>query len=368
MFLKLFFAFLTFSIAMPTYAQIFDIEVIDYDGLDAPGLQLVKAALDSEIQKAENKINKDFPSGTPDRLMEGMANASVFSAKGIGTDYASNMSVFLIGAGIGVGADLEKPKDTDSDLSGVGIAPGFIIGLNLGFLDAERILGMHTNRLNLYFNFMNYTHKQNLSDKPGKESDITLETLSFGTHVRYDWITGSGNKALGWGGVKFNFGFEYNRTNFDFKTKISEEINQTVSGTGEVLDGTISGNPQASILASTMSIPVALSTDIQILYFVSLYTGLGVDYNMGEAKGKGDLNGNNSTVSCTGGAACGGAGRDIVVKPKANLDTKAKVDPFSYRAFAGFQFNLPWTRVFVQVDKSLSNDLIGGTAGLRFAF
>ena len=367
MFLKLFFAFFALSMALPTYAQIFDIEVINYGGLDAPIYAPVRAVLDAEIQKAENDVNKDFPSGTPDRLMEGMANSSVFAGKGIGTDYASNMSVFLIGAGIGVGADLAKPKDTDSDLSGVGVAPGVVVGLNLGFLDAEKILGMHTDRLNLYFNFMNYTHKQVLSDKAGEESDITLKTLSFGTHVRYDWITGAGNKALGWGGVKFNFGFEYNRTNFDFKTKISEDINQTVSGTGEVLSGTISGAPQASILASTMSIPVALSTDIQILYFVSLYTGLGVDYNMGEAKGKGDLNGNDSTVTCTGGAACGST-RNIVVRPKANLDTSAKVDPFTYRAFAGFQFNLPWTRVFVQVDKSLSNDLVGATAGLRFAF
>lgn len=368
MFLKLFFAFLTFSIALPTYAQIFDIEVVNYGGLDSPIYAPVKAILDAEIRNAENDVNKDFPSGTPDRLMEGMANSSVMAGKGIGTDYASNMSVFIIGAGIGVAADLEKPKDTDSDLSGVGVAPGVMVGFNLGFLDAERILGMHTDRLNLYFNFMSYKHKQILSDKAGEESDITLDTLAFGTHVRYDWITGAGNKALGWGGVKLNFGFEYNKSNFDFKTKISEEINETVSGTNEELSGTISGNPNASILASTMSIPIALSTDVQILYFFTLYGGLGADYNMGEAKGKGDLNGNNSTIQCRNGVACAGAGRNIVVKPTANLDTSAKVDPFTYRVFAGFQFNLPWTRIFVQADKSLTNDLVGATAGLRFAF
>jgi len=72
-------------------------------------------------------------------------------------------------------------------------------------------------------------------------------------------------------------------------------------------------------------------------------------------------------LACTGGASCGGS-PTITVKPSANLDTTAKVQPFLYRAFAGVQFNLPWTRIFVQVDKSLSNDLIGATAGLRFAF
>ena len=165
-----------------------------------------------------------------------------------------------------------------------------------------------------------------------------------------------------------NFGFEYNKTKFGFKSQLNETINQTAT-TGEVINGTITGAPEASILANTMSIPLALSTDIQILYFVSIYTGAGVDYNMGQAKGKGELNGNNSTLSCSGGGICSGGGATTVtVKPVANLDTTSKVEPFLYRAFAGVQFNLPWTRIFVQVDKSLSNDLIGATAGLRFAF
>ena len=163
-----------------------------------------------------------------------------------------------------------------------------------------------------------------------------------------------------------NFGFEYNKTKFGFKSQLNETINQTAS-TGEEISGTITGAPEASILANTTSIPLALSTDIQILYFVSIYTGAGVDYNMGQAKGKGELNGNNSTLSCTSGTLCT-TPTTITVKPAANLNTSSKVEPFLYRAFAGVQFNLPWTRIFVQVDKSLSNDLIGATAGLRFVF
>ncbi len=369
MILKLLMLLVALVVSIPTYAQIFDIEVTDYDGLDNgnPTNTLVKNALDAEILKAENKINEDLPSGAPDRLMEGMANSSVMAGKGIGTDYASNMSVFLIGAGVGLGADLEKPEGTDSPASGVGIAPGVMVGVNLGFLDAEKILGMETDRLNLYINFMSYSYNRKTQDDEGKKTTIGVDMLSFGSHMRYDWVQGKGNKALGWGGVKFTFGIEFNRTEFDFKTDIEETISETVSGSGETISGTITGSPQASILASTTSIPLAISTDVQLLYFVSLYTGLGLDYNMGEAKGKGKLNGNNSTVACTGGVACG-TQRDIQVRPRANINVSAKVDPLLYRAFAGMQFNLPWTRVFVQVDKSLSNDLIGATAGVRFAF
>ncbi len=349
--------------ATTSSAQIFDLKVTSYGGIPLA----LQTFVDEQIQTAENSINKDFPSGAPDRLMEGMANSSVMAGKGIGTDYASNMSVFLIGAGIGVGADLAKPAGTDSPISGIGVAPGVIVGFNLGFLNTKSILGMDTDRLNLYFNFMSYDMKKTMGD-PGKESQIDLSTLAYGTHVRYDWIKGSGNKLLGWGGVKLNFGFEYNKTTFGFKSKLNETINQTAT-TGEVINGTITGSPEASILASTTSIPLALSTDIQLLYFLTVYTGAGVDYNMGQAKGKGLLNGNDSTLNCTGAitTSCGSS-PTIIVKPSANLNTTAKVEPFLYRAFAGVQFNLPWTRIFVQVDKSLSNDLIGATAGLRFAF
>src|SRR5690606_8317935 len=113
------------------------------------------------------------------------------------SDYASNMEVFLIGAGVGVGADLEKDETTDSDISGVGIAPGVIIGANLGFMDTKRILGMDTDRLNMYLNFMSYSHEQNLEDKEDKLSKVKLDMLAMGVHFRYDWIKGNGSKLLG---------------------------------------------------------------------------------------------------------------------------------------------------------------------------
>jgi hypothetical protein len=348
--------------ATDSSAQIFDIEITNYDGMDS--IPALKNYIDTEIQKIEDDINKDLPNGTPDRLMEGMANSSVMAAKGIGTDYASNMDVFLIGAGMGVGADLEKPAGTDSELSGVGLAPGFVVGLNLGFLDKTSILGLDSKKLNIYFNFMSYSLNKTLDDN---KSEAGLDTLSLGSHIRYNWIKPRGNKLLGWGGVKITTGFEYNKTEINFKTTLNETITQPGSN-GETISGSVSGSPEASILASTTSIPLAISTDVQILYFLSLYTGAGVDYNMGTAKGKANLNANPSTLSCTGGDCTTAGDPDVQVQAKANLDTSAKVNPFLYRAFAGVQANLPWTRIFVQVDKSLSNDLIGATAGLRFAF
>ncbi len=346
-------------------AQIFKINITDYDGADAD--PILKALIDTEIIKVQDEVNQDLPSASPDRLMQGMANSSVMAGKGIGTDYASKMNVVLIGAGVGVGADLTKDKTTQGDISGVGVAPGLIIGANLGFLDAERILGMDTDRLNMYVNYAGYNYNHVLNDKPDKKSSIDAKMNAMGTHFRYDWIKGNDSKLFGWGGVKFHFGYEYNKTEITFKSKINQAVN-TTSG-GATITGTITGSPVATITSATHSIPLALSTDFQLLYFLSFYTGLGADINFGQAKGKGSVNANESTVSCSAGATCTGAGNpDIKVQPTANINGKGSVTPFTFRALAGLQFNLPWTRIFVQADKGLGNNLIAATAGLRFAF
>lgn len=366
--IKLFQLALTLGIALysvESSAQIFKINITDYDGADA--FPALKAIIDSEVIKIQDEVNEGLPSAAPNRLMEGMANSSVMAGKGIGTDYASKMSVMLIGAGVGAAADLTKDKTTKGDISGVGVAPGLVIGVNLGFLDAERILGMETDRLNMYVNYAGYDYHYVLDDKPSKKSSIDAKMMAMGTHFRYDWIKGNDSKLFGWGGVKFHFGYEYNKTEITFKSTINENVN-TTSG-GATITGAITGNPVATITSATHSFPLALSTDVQLLYFLSLYTGLGADINFGQAKGKGSINAAESDIDCSAGATCTGAGNPTIkVQPTANIDGEGSVTPYTFRAFAGVQFNLPWTRIFVQADKGLGNNMLGATAGLRFAF
>jgi hypothetical protein len=348
--------------ATDSSAQIFKLTFTPSSGSVPP---VVTDYINSELQKVEDDINEGLPNtANPDRLMEGMANSSVMSGKGVGSDYASGMRVILLGAGVGVGADLEKNKEADTDLSGVGVQGGLILGTNLGWMDTKKILGLETEKLNVYFNFFGYD-----MDKKTGDTNASGELKSYGVHFSYDWIKPRGNVLFGWGGVKIHTGYEYNSMKLSFDSKITESINTTSDG--DTYSSNINATPEASIDVSTHSIPIEISSSVQFLYFVSLYGGLGADYNLGSATGKGDLNSSPATLSCTAGGGapnCPAGANSGTITTEANIDGKGNVSPFLYRGFAGVQLNLPFVRIFAQADKAFGNDLVGATVGLRLVY
>jgi hypothetical protein len=339
-------------------AQLFRLTTTGYGSLESDPSQ--KAAWDTALAGIEADVNKGFPSAeNPERLMQGMANSSVMAGKGIGSDYASRMQVFLVGVGAGVGVDMEKDQQTGSEISGVGVQGGLVIGTNLGWLNTQKILGLYTDRINVYVNYLGHSMKRKIGE--GSSDTIEGELGSFGFHASYDLVKPSGNSLVRWGGIKVHTGFEHNTTKLTFKTTLSEVVSEPVGGA--TVSGTIEGKPQATIDVSTQSIPVEVSTNIQLLYFLSLYTGLGVDFNFGEAKGSGSLNAAPTTLN-TGA----GQGTGPTVQADANINGTGSVDSVITRGFLGVQFNLPYANIFIQADKSLGSKLVGATAGLRLVY
>ena len=88
---------------------------------------------------------------------------------------------------------------------------------------------------------------------------------------------------------------------------------------------------------------------------------LGADFNMGQAKGSGALNADPTSLNYSGGTG-------PTVQAAANIDGKGDVTSVFGRAFAGVQLNLPYTRLFVQANKVLNNQVVSATAGLRFVY
>jgi hypothetical protein len=199
--------------------------------------------------------------------------------------------------------------------------------------------------------------------KMGKDDkdQIKAKLNSFGVHASYQWIEGNSSRWWAkWGGVKLHTGYEYNTTKLSFSSTLSEKIDEDLQG-GQSVKGEIKGKPRAKIDVATHSIPVEISTDVQLVHFLSLYTGFGVDFNFGKAKGDGALNAEPTELDYSGGA-------NPTVQAEANIDGSSSVDSITSRAFLGVQFNLPYVRIFGQVDKVLGNEVIAGTAGVRFVY
>lgn len=343
-------------------AQLFRIRTINYG--DVPTNE--RASWDEALMDIQEKVNEQFPgSVSSKRLMEGMANSSVMAGKGIGSDYASRMEVFLIGGGIGLGADLEKDKTVGTDLSGVGVQGGIILGTNLGWLDRPKIFGLDSNRFNLYFNYFGYKTEKELGDN--KQNLVGAKFRSMGFHASYDLMPSMGSNWLRWGGLKIHTGYERNSTIITMSSSIAEDVNQT-SGSGSI-SGTITGKPVAKINATTQSIPLEISTNVQFLYFFSLYTGLGLDFNLGGADGDGSLNADPTTLTYdSDNDPSNGTLTGPTVQADANSNDQGDVKRYFTRAFAGVQFNLPFLNIFVQADKALGTELIGATAGVRVVY
>ncbi|MBY0518206.1 MAG: hypothetical protein K2P81_14955 [Bacteriovoracaceae bacterium] len=321
----------------------------------------VNDAVDAELLKIQNNINKDIPAAAPGRLMEGMANSQAVSSKGLATDYISHFDKIMVGAGLGLGADLEKDKELDSDLSGAGITGGVQLGLNMSLFADHSFIGLDPKKTSVMFNFFKYN-----IDKDFDKNNVKADLLSFGVMGSYRWIDQSGNRLFGWDGVRLHTGYQFSSTTLDFTTNLSEPFASVTAGTETIAANTITGNPNATIDTSTHSIPLEISSGVNFLWIMSFYGGVGTDVNFGTAKSKANLNADNTTLNCTG-VACGG-GTAITVASSANLNEDGKVQPLFLRGFAGVQVNLPFTRIYVHANKVFGTELYSVATGLRLAF
>jgi hypothetical protein len=346
-------------------AQMFTLKVTDYGGLD--NNELLKRVLDAYLEKIEDDVNELIPNADPERMMKNMSNASVIATKGVGSDYASDMNVFLVGATVGAGVAYERNDTINSDINGAGAATGMILGANADKLNVHNFAGLDTKKLNFYLNFMKLGQTQNLISNGGVDSDLRVGFLGGGLHFRYDWLDGSGTKMWGWGGVKLHWGYDFNQTEFTYENNLDRTVNLVDNGSGANIKGRITGRPKYQVKTTTHSIPLEISSDVRFLKVFSLYGGLGTDISYGKAVGTGKADGEVSPLVCTGGGTCGG-GRILQVQVQANIEAEGNVAPLMARGFTGLQINLPYFNMFAQVNKGFGNNLWGATGGLKLVF
>jgi len=309
-----------------------------------PGDSTICAAL---LASAKTAVGEDLPDVDMSAYAEGISNSNVVAAGGRGSDYSDNFSYFVVKPSLGVaatGVDQETPD-------GFAIGAGLTFGINLDLLPIDKIGPVELSKLDLFVTFMDYS-----VDQDDKNKNIKGDLSSFGIMARYRLIEGTAivpGYMVEWGGVHVHTGFMTSKMKLDSTIIFNDEVfTDTTSGaSGSFTDSSASFTIDSSVLV----IPVEVSTYIRLAYVFTLYGGLGLDIASGSTDIDFDATGalTESTTS------------QFQATMTASESSDGSPEATNFRGFAGLQFNIPFVRLFAQVNKGFGNDTVGAQLGAK---
>ena len=208
----------------------------------------------------------------PKDLLGGFADASVYASHGATQRAYGDYKLFALTAGFSLGfslydsptnviRDLDNTYDTLTDNGDIGIGasvPAVVqLGLNSSFLMDGLYLGFR----------LGYIPMDNILSS----DDIKLDYKIFhiGPVAHYRLLKGFDIGVFKWRGITVGTGFLFQRTTLDLSFPLD------VIGLDEP-------NLNFNMEVTTYTIPLELNTSIQLLWFLNLDAGLGVDLAFGK--------------------------------------------------------------------------------------
>lgn len=291
-------------------------------------------------------VNTDLPDVSIGEYGTGIANATGFAYKGLDSDYADNFDYFMVrgGGGVAVQGDMDKPESAE----GFGIGAAATIGVNLDLLPVDKIGPVDLSKMDLFVSFMSYSIDQSF-DESTAEGDLS----HFAVMARYQIMDGKEfvpGSILEWGGLFLHTGFQRSSFEASMTTKFDDEVVDLGGG----VNGTFgSSSAKFSIETTNTAIPVEISTYLRAAYVFTLFGGAGFDI----------VSGSTDVDLSAGGKIT--SGTDYEADIAASESDSGKADATNFRAFGGLQFNLPFFRVYFQMNKGLGNDLLGANLGAK---
>lgn len=252
------------------------------------------------------------------------ARATSFSNRGLGVDYASNSERAVIGLGV----NLAVAADLSGELPSVGAAA-----------NATLMAGMNLRR----WGHPELTVFGNGFARSASTDHLHGRIASVGGHVQYKLFTptrGLARLLVQWGGLDLTTGVEVARWSYGLRGDVSTAFDlHGAGGSTAAIEAAAAGNIDLS--ATTVTVPLEVTTNLRLLYVASLYLGLGLDAQLGAARLDLGLSGSlaevrpDGTAETIAGVAVTGAGDR----------GPARV---GYHALVGVQANLWRLKLFAQ--------------------
>lgn len=321
---------------------------------------LAQAEIENEVC---SQINSKFQTGNLSSVLGYMARAYAVAAQGRVADYGSNMQVFSFGAATTLAVSNISVPTGYGDLEALGkrlsaqtvpdVGTGFsataTLGISLKTTTLRKRGWFDPKNLNIYASFF-------LLPSVSYQS-YSIDALSGSLYLQYKLL--QPRKVpfalVTWGGLDIGLGYTYSTTKFKVEsTEKLATINFTSSGKNIVYEPTGS----LSLAYTTHVIPLEVSTNVSLLYFLSLVVGAAADFHvLTNAELAANVSG---AVKVDGTSTAGDYAR-------FNTTETGKVSGVGFRMFAGPQFNIWKMRLFT-LAHATSDSTYGVTVGARFSW
>lgn len=219
-------------------------------------------------------------------LANGFANANAYASRAATHQAFQDYDIFAVTAGAMVGVQapsfdqayytgdgIKDDVEEDGDVyAGTGVGIAFAnIGVNSDFIYP----GLY---LNVVFGTLDLEPKD----------FITARSTLFGIGANYSWMKTKtlGFKLIKWRGISFGTGFYYNNTDIDLEIEmesIESEYTQDISGENVPVNIIMVPSFEMGLDVSTYTIPLDVSTSVQLLWVLNLNLGLGIDFCFGSS-------------------------------------------------------------------------------------
>jgi hypothetical protein len=299
------------------------------------------------------------------QYVQGFGDAQAFANKGMGADYASNPQALVVGFAANVAANTDEQlvragKSKNPPIEGLGTAFSFLLGANLGALGVEP--------LTVYTNFFR---------GGAGVKDFSGTWTSFGVHAQLKFFGSRGvgavrsrsrpggvrkgpNPFFNWGGVDLTTGVEYGRLTLDLAQGLQSEIPVTDDASGPRI--LVDSRGIFDLDMKVWSVPIEVTTNLQVLYFATLYGGVGFDWQAGSNRARMDLD------ARLLGVIPGDSQRPELGTAKITASEDVGPTPGKARIMLGLQANLWVLRLGTHVNVMPGRGLVGVVLSARLAW
>lgn len=332
-----------------------DVQVRVDPGAGAQFAQQAGIDLSSLEMQLQTELETLFQVYRMDEYLRRLGDAQAFTTKGMGVDYASQMRFATVGIAANVSVNVEEGfvPDTRSrpPIRGVGTMVTLMGGVNLG------LIGLRP--LTVYGNWF---------ARDGEQDDFAARMENWGVHGQLKLFRPGDESLLGavvrWGGLDITSGLQKGRVQLTLSEARRVRTSIPIAAAGAQTRAQVIADSMGTFVADmrTYSVPLELTTSFRLLYLISVYGGVGFDWQFG--------GGSDMSVELTGDLRGVAAGQEAPLGT-ATITASDAQPPSAGRArgLLGAQVNLTLLRLFAHVNVVPSDPILASVAlGARLVF